>query len=191
MNPATSLDCNKATLNELSTCVTKEDNVNDVDINTITLAPTILKNINNCVYFSLGELKLQCSILRLLDITSIKVLLENERLTTLNATIKYDLMKVFSHKMQVKRSLCSTYNTTHSVSSSILNVAHNGNIKVLYQQGQDTEINCPSIREFDAFKKQRDTFYSILGKDVAQSIDAQDARLLYNYIITFGYVISS
>lgn len=157
LNPVTS------TLNEISTCVTKEDNINVVDINTNTLAPTILKNINNCVYFGIGVLQLQCSILRLLDITSIKVLLENERLTTLNATIKDDLMKVYSHKMQLERSLRSSHDTSHSVSSSILNVAHSGSIKVFYQQEQDTQINFPSTREFAAFKRQRDTFYSILG----------------------------
>lgn len=150
-------------MTELNTCVTKEDNVNDVDINTNTFAPTILKNVNNCVYFGLGVLQLQCSVLHLFDNTSIKVLLENERLTTLNATIKDDLMKVYSHKMQLEQSLRSSHTTSHSVSSSILNVANNGSIKVFYQQEQDTQINFPSIREFGAFKKQRDTFYSILG----------------------------
>lgn len=156
-------------VNELSTCVTV-DNMNDVDINTntVTIAYSLLKNINNCVYFGLGVLQLQRSILHLLDITSIKVLLENERLTTLAATIKDDLMKVYSHKMQLERSLRS-HDTSYGGSGggdggagSLFGI-HNSSMKVFYQQEQDTQINFPSVREFGAFKKQRDTFYSILG----------------------------
>lgn len=64
-------------------------------------------------------------------------------------------MKVYSHKMQLERSLHSSHDT--------LNVEHNVSYKVFYQQEQDTQINFPSIQEFDAFKRQRDTFYSILG----------------------------
>lgn len=115
---------------------------------------TLLRNINNCVYFGLGVLKLQKHVLRLLDTSSIKVLLDNERLTTLDATIKDDLMTVYAHKMQLESSL-------HGHDSAFK--VHNISMKVFYQQEQDTQINFPSSREFATFKKQRDTFYSILG----------------------------
>lgn len=114
----------------------------------------LLRNINNCVYFGLGVLKLQKHVLRLLDTSSIKVLLDNERLTTLDVTIKDDLMTVYAHKMQLESSL-------HGHDSAFK--VHNISMKVFYQQEQDTQINFPSSREFASFKKQRDTFYSILG----------------------------
>lgn len=114
----------------------------------------LLRNINNCVYFGLGVLKLQKHVLRLLDTSSIKVLLDNERLTTLDATIKDDLMTVYAHKMQLESSL-------HGHDSAFK--VHNISMKVFYQQEQDTQINFPSRSEMGAFKKQRDTFYSILG----------------------------
>lgn len=114
----------------------------------------LLRNINNCVYFGLGVLKLQKHVLRLLDTSSIKVLLDNERLTTLDATIKDYLMTVYAHKMQLESSL-------HGHDSAFK--VQNSSMKVFYQQEQDTQINFPSSREFATFKKQRDTFYSILG----------------------------
>lgn len=154
-------DCNMA-LNELNTCVNANTTINAVDIN--AAAASLLKNINNCVYFGLGVLQLQKYILRLLDITSIKVLLENERLTTLDTTIKDDLMNVYTHKIQMDLSLHN-----HDVSSgghrskpATLQI-QNSSMKVFYQQEQDTQINFPTSREFAIFKKQRDTFYAILG----------------------------
>lgn len=155
-------DCDVA-LNELSssTCATADD----VDTNAI--AASLLKNINNCVYFGLGVLQLQKNVLRLLDMTSIKVLLENERLTTLAATIKDDLTNVYSHKMQLELSLHSHDTSSAGYRSSAtqqpLLQIQNSSMKVFYQQEQDTQINFPTSREFATFKKQRDTFYSILG----------------------------
>lgn len=147
----TNVDDSNMVLNELmSTCAISNDDINiSIDVN--TTAASLLKNINNCVYFGLGVLQLQKNILRLLDITTIKVLLDNERLITLNTTIKDDLMTVCAHKMQLQNSL-----RTHNISTNAIAQ------KVMYQQDQDTQINFPSSREFAAFKKQRDTFFGIL-----------------------------
>lgn len=146
---------------DLATKQINTDNSNKlpsiVNVLNMDAADTLLKNINNCVYFGLGVLKLQKHVLSLLDTTSIKVLLENERLTTLDATIKDDLMIVYTHKMQLESSFHS-----HNHNSSI-KLQSNSSMKVFYQQEQDTQINFPSVREFATFKKQRDTFYSILG----------------------------
>lgn len=145
------------TLNKVSTCATADN---------IDAAILLLKNINNCIYFGLGVLQLQKNILRMLDVTSIKVLLENERLTTLDSTIKDDLMNVYSHKMQLER-LLRTHDTTQyggfAGSGAAALLAPNSSMKVFYQQEQDTQMNFPSTRESAAFKKQRDHFYSILG----------------------------
>lgn len=143
-------------LNKVSTCATV-DNSN--------AAILLLKNINNCIYFGLGVLQLQKNILRMLDVTSIKVLLENERLTTLDSTIKDDLMNVYSHKMQLER-LLRTHDTSQYggfAGSNAALLASNSSMKVFYQQEQDTQMNFPSTRESAAFRKQRDHFYSILG----------------------------
>lgn len=140
--------------NETATAVAKNeiDTSDAMDASGSTFM--LLRHINNCVYFGLGVLKLQKHVLRLLDTSSIKVLLDNERLTTLDATIKDDLMTVYAHKMQLESSL-------HGHDSAFK--VHNISMKVFYQQEQDTQINFPSSREFATFKKQRDTFYSILG----------------------------
>lgn len=142
---------------DTSTSVGKNEIDTGIDIGTNAATNVssfmLLRNINNCVYFGLGVLKLQKHVLRLLDTRSIKVLLDNERLTTLDATIKDNLMTVYEHKMQLESSL-------HGHDSAFK--VHNISMKVSYQQEQDTQINFPSSREFATFKKQRDTFYSIL-----------------------------
>lgn len=112
----------------------------------------LLKYINNCVYFGLGVLKLQKIVLRLLDTTTLKVLLENERLTTLDADIRDLLKKIYTHKVQLE-SIIQDHNTSFKNSSSM---------KVFYQQDDDTRDNFPSPMEFATFKKQRDGFYSIM-----------------------------
>lgn len=113
---------------------------------------TLLKYINNCVYFGLGVLKLQKIVLRLLDITTLKVLLDNERLTTLDNDTKDLLTQIYAHKVQLE-SVNQDHNTSFKNSSSM---------KVFYQQDDDTRDNFPSSTEFAAFKKQRDGFYNIM-----------------------------
>lgn len=149
-------NCNVVSLNKLSTCAPAVDNI---------YAAILLKNINNCIYFGLGVLQLQKNILRMLDVTSIKVLLENERLTTLDSSIKDDLMTVYSHKMQLERLVRThdTFNSSTTAGCSSALLASNTSMKVFYQQEQDTQMFFPSARESAAFKKQRDHFYSILG----------------------------
>lgn len=127
----------------------------------------LLKNINNCIYFGLGVLKSQARILRMLDVTSIKVLLENERLTTLDTAMKDILMAVYTHKLQLQRvyrAHDATFNGTVGNTSGVgMAMTSSSSMKVFYQQDEDTQINFPTSRESVAFKKQRDHFYHILG----------------------------
>lgn len=130
----------------------------------------LLKNINNCIYFGLGVLKTQTRILRMLDVISIKVLLENERLTTLDTTVKDNLMAVYTHKIQLERVYRAHDTTFNGALSNIsgggggsMAMTSSSSMKVFYQQDEDTQINFPTSRESVAFKKQRDHFYSILG----------------------------
>ena len=116
-------------------------------------AENTLDNVNNCVYFGLGVLSKQKHVLGLLDTTSIKVLLENDRLTQFAVGIKDMLFRVYSHKMRLESSLSRPLDNSFKVGNGL---------KVFYQQEQDTKMNFPSDREFGAFKKQRDAFYGIL-----------------------------
>lgn len=120
--------------------------------NVVNDAISLLSELNNCIYFSLKVLKRQQRVLRSLDTTSIKVLIDNKRLTALDESIRGDLMAVYALKIQLESA-------AHQQSSS---TKHSGSAKVFYQQEQDTQSNFPSNQEFAVFKKQRDAFYSIL-----------------------------
>lgn len=150
--------CSSVAMNRISTCATTATMVDDMNA-----AISLLKNINNCVYFGLGVLQLQKNILRMLDVTSIKVLLENERLTTLDSTIKDDLMRTHKHKMELEGMLRANDTNTSGLLGTAAFLPPNNSMKVFYQQEQDTQMNFPSTREAAAFKKQRDHFYAISG----------------------------
>lgn len=112
----------------------------------------IFKNVNNCIYFGIGVLKYQKHTLCLLDTTSMKVLLENERINRFGHAIKDELFRAYAHKTQLELSIASQ-TTPFKIGQSF---------QVFYQQEHDTKINFPSSQEFTAFKKQRDAFYMIL-----------------------------
>lgn len=109
--------------------------------------PIILRNINNCIYFALETLNKQKYLLALLDTTTLKVLIDNERLMTLNVNLQNYLKSILSHKLSLD-------SVTNDVSFSLGSA--------LFQQENDSKSNFPTDREFAAFKKQRDMFYTIL-----------------------------
>lgn len=111
------------------------------------------RNVNNCVYFGIGVLKYQKHTLCLLDTTSMKALLENERLNKFEQTLKDDLCRAYAHKTQLRSQSIASHDTSFQIGQSM---------QVYYQQEHDTKMNFPSDQEFRAFKKQRDDFYAIL-----------------------------
>lgn len=113
----------------------------------------ILKNLNNCIFFALGVLNTQRHILALLDTTTLKVLIDNERLGQLDSNFKVFLQSIQSHKMKLE-TMKITENNSFKLSNKINNV--------FYQEENDTKENFPSENEFAGFKKQRDMFYMIL-----------------------------
>lgn len=155
------------------------------ETNLMLLPGNILKTVNNCVYYSLGVLNKQKHILALLDITTIKVLLDNERLSEFNENIKEFLFDAYTHKLKLE-SLKRNHDISFKPSSSSFPIPYGigmssgrtdggicdvggstgggggNNINVFYQQENDTKDNFPSIREFMAFRKQRDCFCNIL-----------------------------
>lgn len=133
---------------------------------TIDIASNVLKNLNNCVFFTLVVLNCQRKCLLLLDIMTLRVLVENERIQELATELCEHLRIAVQQKSQLDSS------TKHSkvAGNSMSNV-------VLFQQENDNRDNFPSDREFGAFKKQRDAFYSILRswelKHLDQTYDFQ------------------
>lgn len=113
----------------------------------------IFKNIHNCVYFSAGVLSKQKHLIMLLDITTIKVLMDNERLMEHSECMREFLKNVFDTKLQLDSVKCSN----HDVSFK-----QGGGRNVFYQEDDDTKEHFPSMREFSSFKNQRDGFYSVL-----------------------------
>lgn len=119
----------------------------------IVSSSLLFKNIHNCVYFSAGVLSKQKHLLMLLDITTIKVLMDNERLMEHSECMREFLTNVYAHKLQLDSVKCSN----HDVSFK-----QGGGNNVFYQEDDDTKEHFPSMREFSSFKNQRDGFYSVL-----------------------------
>lgn len=111
-------------------------------------ASSVLKNLNNCIYFVMNVLRLQKTSLALLDAMTIRVILDNERFQQISP----DLTEFFKSMLQQKMQLNTEKVGNKSFSNNI----------VFYQQETDNLDNFPSSREFQAFRKQRDMFYEVL-----------------------------
>lgn len=119
----------------------------DVDLSVARL----FRNAHNCVFFGVTVLRTQQHILIVLDLATLKVLLQNERLCEFgDAALAERLRRVYARRLQ----LHSTAVPYAAEPAAVLNVS--------YQQDIDTRYNFPSTREFGAFNKQRDAFYAIL-----------------------------
>jgi codanin-1 len=117
-----------------------------------SMIENILKNLQNCVFFSACVLSCQKRNLALLDAMTIRVLIENERVQQIAGELFDHLRFVMHQKSQLDASMAKQMSRT---GGNINNV-------VFFQQETDNRDNFPSDREFGAFKKQRDLFYSIL-----------------------------
>ncbi|XP_059616615.1 protein disks lost [Phlebotomus argentipes] len=135
-------------LNLLNSDFEVEDKVKSSDLSPFNA----LKSANNCVYFVFGVLNRQRRLLALLDATTIKILLDNERISKFQEGLHKFLTTVHRHKVH----LVSSQTSNHPGNVSI------GQGNVFYQQENDTRDNFPSDKEFSAFKNQRDGFYTIL-----------------------------
>lgn len=116
------------------------------------IASHLLKNFHNCIFFATCVLNHQKQTLAMLDCTTIRVLCDYERIQKLTSSLCEYLRSVMQKKMQMD-TLASGKGRGN---------ANSINKVVFYQQETDNRDNFPSDREFGAFKKQRDMFYSIL-----------------------------
>lgn len=111
------------------------------------IASIVLTNIQNCVFFSIHVLNCQKHNLGLLDVMTIRVIIDNERSRQLTSSLIDFLTRTVQTKSEM--SLQGNNNT--------------GELRqVFFQQETDNRDNFPSDREFGAFKKQRDLFYDVL-----------------------------
>ncbi|XP_055910833.1 protein disks lost [Eupeodes corollae] len=115
-------------------------------------AYTALKTLTNCMYFSLEVLKRQRHLLALLDVKTLRVVLNNDRISDLAADLKEFLEKIMVEKQQLEVKK-SSYEASFRISKTFNNV--------FYQEENDTKNNFPNDKEFSNFKSQRDQFYTI------------------------------
>lgn len=120
------------------------------------IASHLLKNFHNCIFFATCVLNHQKQTLAMLDCTTIRVLCDYERIQKLTTSLYEYLRSVMQKKMQM-----DTLAASKGIGGGRGN-ANSINKVVFYQQETDNRDNFPSDREFGAFKKQRDMFYSIL-----------------------------
>ena len=123
-------------------------------IYSIDKSSMLLKNLTNCIYFTTHTLIAQKTVLALLDATTIRVLIDNERIQQFPELFEY--LKLFQQRKVQLEDVALTL-----AHNNLLNGSNSGG-NVFFQQETDNRDNFPSDREFGAFKKQRDMFYSIL-----------------------------
>lgn len=127
----------------------------------INVASSLLKNLHNCVFFTAHILNCQKQNLSLLDAITIRVILDNERVSQLAVELFDHLRSTLKQKSQFDATIAKLTR----------NIGNNVDKKVFFQQEDDNRDNFPSDREFLAFKKQRDTFYSILNSWELRHLD--------------------
>ena len=120
------------------------------------LTSNLLKNFHNSIFFAMCVLDHQKQTFAMLDCTTIRVLCDYQRIQKLTASLYEYLRKIMQRKMQMDFSVAGKGVGGGRGSANSINKV------VFYQQETDNRDNFPSEREFGAFKKQRDMFYSIL-----------------------------
>jgi len=113
----------------------------------------LLRSLNNCIFFVVQTLNRQKHVIALLDVTTIRVLIDNERVQQLTLELYEHLKLIHQRKAQLDLTVTASQRIGGTSSSSGV---------VLYQQDTDNRDNFPTNREFGAFKTQRDLFYGIL-----------------------------
>lgn len=133
---------------------------------TIEIASSLLRNLHNTVFFAVQILNSQKQNLSLLDIMTIRVILDNEKTQELTGELHEYLKQAVQIKTRIDTSLQSHTNAGNNLK------------QVFFQQETDNRDNFPSDREFGAFKKQRDLFYVILRAWEIKHLEANyDFRL--------------
>ncbi|CRK97437.1 CLUMA_CG010826, isoform A [Clunio marinus] len=131
----------------------EQRNVQSQSLSFTDITISLLKKLDNCIYFTSCVLNYQKQTIALLDVMTIRVLIENEKIRMITKELYEFLRIILQRKSQLDIS------TTQKLNKQSGN---NFNQVVFYQHETDNRDNFPSEKEFSAFKKQRDMFYSIL-----------------------------
>lgn len=113
----------------------------------ITPFDSILLRLPDCINLAAGVLSGQKHLLALFDTSTLKLLIDNESLLAFDRQLHEFLSTVYGHKISLETIAKKQQNLNQ--------------LNVLYQEESDTRDNFPSSVEFNAFRVQRDKFYTI------------------------------
>ncbi|XP_051251227.1 codanin-1 [Dicentrarchus labrax] len=113
--------------------------------NSDVLEKCFLRQVHNCVYFAVKVLENQFQLVAHLDKCTLRLLAENERVTSFSSDLRDRLTQAQDR---------STAKLSPSVSTFIHSVP--------FQPATDNRSNFSSDKAFHTFKKQRDIFYEVL-----------------------------
>uniref|UniRef100_A0A803W5U0 Codanin-1 C-terminal domain-containing protein n=1 Tax=Ficedula albicollis TaxID=59894 RepID=A0A803W5U0_FICAL len=122
---------------------TAEDGDSDPEIN--VSGRQHFESVHNCVYFAVRVLDYQFEIISHLEKGMLKLLAENERISSFSPTLHKRLRQAYES---------STAKVSLLLPCSVQSVS--------FQPETDNRSNFPSDRAFQVFKKQRDIFYELL-----------------------------
>ncbi|CAN0246597.1 unnamed protein product [Lampetra fluviatilis] len=138
--------------------------------------PTYFQSVHNCVYFAVKVLEKLMGLLGCLDRSTLRSLLEHERVATFSPSLLEQLRAAYG---------VSTARVITTPTSTILSVP--------FQPKTDNRANFPSNRSFQNFKKQRDVFYALIREweDGRDSPGWEFERVLGNKIRAMMVQLSS
>ncbi|XP_061429630.1 codanin-1-like [Lethenteron reissneri] len=133
-------------------------------------------SVHNCVYFAVKVLEKLMGLLGCLDRSTLRSLLEHERVATFSPSLLEQLRAAYG---------VSTARVITTPTSTILSVP--------FQPKTDNRANFPSNRSFQNFKKQRDVFYALIREweDGRDSPGWEFERVLGNKIRAMMVQLSS
>jgi len=146
---------------------------------------SLLASVHNCVYFSVRVLEHIVSYLQFLDRSSMKLLMENSRISVFSDSLRPRLQEV------CERSVVSSPPQKLKSSGGLQNVS--------FQTETDNRINFPSDSSFHDFKKQRDKFYALIrswgenprGKDYhfsqAFGLQVDDLLRMHHHTVNYSH----
>ncbi|NXX22332.1 CDAN1 protein, partial [Podargus strigoides] len=125
---------------------TVEDGDSDLEVSERnTSGKQHFQSVHNCVYFAVQVLDYQYEIISRLEKGTLKLLAENERISSFSPTLHERLRQAYES---------STAKVSLLLPCSVQSVS--------FQPETDNRSNFPSDRAFHIFKKQRDIFYELL-----------------------------
>lgn len=123
----------------------------------------MFKEPMNGICFALAVLsKQRVKLLALLDLKTMRILIDNEQLRYFEEDLVHFLQQVYRIKSDLEVKYRNEYEGFKITNYTKQEGLTKTNQSVFYQEEDDTRDNFPTQIEFGAFRKQRDAFYTIL-----------------------------